>query len=233
MSPTLGGESRAGSPSAAQAWAETFSRNRDLFPLPAVSQPAVLFEGSKSVTARLKKRFARQEEINQAISALNEMFCGRQAPPGAKATAAQRQAQQQLFSTWSSSPSPILYHTREAVNELLSDSLAFYGAEAATTVVPYDRGKLSMPAAGACAPRAKDALDEVGRETLEGFEGFMLENSDTAGWRLERGDSPRCYMDVRLRASPALYADFVKDLRLAGMVKFNTGARSVVTPVND
>jgi hypothetical protein len=60
-------------------------KNRKLNPPPAVEQPMMDFAGSRLVTAWFRRRFARQDEVNQAILALIEVSCGCQAPPGARA----------------------------------------------------------------------------------------------------------------------------------------------------
>ena len=209
-------------------------RHRELFPLPLCAE--VPRQPGLSCSARRRRARVREtvEATNSVISVLNEMY----APShdgdfcSSSCTAAQQAAQHEVFKATARCQLPAKILTeREAVKELLQQSLSYDGTEATTTTVrPYERGLVSMPSGGHSAVKLDSVLDDSGRDIVEDPARCMLLSAEEWGQVAEEQAGFTPYMDSKLKGDPLLYCSFVKDLIDSGMVEFTSAPQDLVTP---
>ena len=207
-------------------------RCRELFPLPLMNE--VLREPGLSVSAR-RRRCRLRERVsaaNEVIEVLNDIYQpGHRRDVSFPCTAAQRAAQHEVFQQLGRLQRPAHRGTeREAVKELLQSSLSYNGEEVSSTLRSYDRDLVSIPQIFSDPIPVAGLLDHHGRETIEDPERCMLLGEDEWGLVVEKQRGFRPYMDEKLRTQPELYHRFVGDLFRAGMLKFSTKPKDLVTP---
>ena len=207
-------------------------RNRDVFPLPRLQDVQSLRPGlSKSVRQRVLRRGRRAVVVNEVIDALNLLAAGSgAAAAGLPAAALQSSVQKQLFCSVSASLSLPSCTEQEAVNVLLSADLSYSGEEIPSTVVSYDRSLVSLPQVGAKIPELREVLDNFGRDFLADYPKNLLLSEAERGSLHEQGVSVKAYMDVRLRQSPQLYLQFLKDLVSRNMLGFTVEPIHLASP---
>ncbi|CAK0910119.1 unnamed protein product [Prorocentrum cordatum] len=207
------------------------SRQRDLFPLPAVEVDERPDPGlSATVFKRLSRRRSRQLLANGVIDTLNDL-----ASPAAistfRPTAAHRAAHGQVLSTLAARPScTSMYKDREALKALCGSEFSYAGGDSSCSVEPYDRGRVSMPAAGASPPWLTNVIDPSGRGVVDGFTTAMLRSPVEMGAIMDQQAFIKPYMDVRLKRDRSLYYQFVRDLFESNLVDFGTEAFETVYP---
>ena len=173
------------------------------------------------------------DQTNSVIDVLNEIHAPAQFSEtnfSGGASLAQRSSQRCIFGEVFKHKRPAkIISEREAVQELLQSDLSYSG-EVSTTVRSYNRGLLSIPSAGNSAVELNEVLDDIGRETLEDPHRFMLLNREEIGELREKMPQSNIYMDPLLRDDLGLYAEFVHDLFVSGMVEFTDQPEGLVTP---
>lgn len=179
------------------------------------------------------RRYENVCRANDAIGAINSLAGCLSAKQGAPTVTQQRAMngilQAMIDRPRANSTTPM----REAVCELLHyrPSSAYVELEdsGTTTVRPFQQPLVSLPEPGALTHDALDLVDEVGREILVAYHDTMLRDVEKEPPKKLPGDITP-YMDVKLKASPSMYAEFIRDLWDRNMLDFLTEAKSIVTP---
>lgn len=208
------------------------SRWRDLFPLPHAPLPVRIPGSSSSSRRRRCKVEGLVKETNEVIDVLNEVY----APPSDRVfpstcSLAQQRSHHEIFKQLSKRATADSSCTaREAIEELLRSSPTYSSAELSTTVRVFNKDLVSIPTSQSEPVDLSGVLDQCGRETIEDPLRCMMLSEDEWGQIIEKGDTFRPYMDVKLQHSSQEYELFVKTLYEAGMIDFTSEPQDLVTP---
>ena len=208
------------------------SRWRDLFPLPHAPLPVRVPGSSSSSRRRRCKVEGLVKETNEVIDVLNEVY----APPSDRVfpsmcSLAQQRSHHEIFKQLSKRATADSSCTaREAIEELLRSSPTYSSAELSTTVRVFNKDLVSIPTSQSEPVALSGVLDPVGRETIEDPLRCMMLSEDEWGQIIEKGDTFKPYMDVKLQHSSQEYELFVKTLFEAGMIDFTSEPQDLVTP---
>ena len=209
------------------------SRVRELFPLPAVV-PRPRCPG-QSVSSRRRSHEVRvkEEQMNSIIGCLNEMYAPQVKSSAVEwgASGAQKVSQHKIFKMLSRLKK---HHetctVREAAQELLHTSVDYSSDRPTSTVRSYDRDLVSLPQSGDQPVELLEVLDDVGREYVKDPLTAMMISEEEHGELIEKGDTVRPYMDVRLQREQDTYEQFILDLFKSGMLEFTCRPQDLVTP---
>ena len=158
----------------------------------------------------MARRRGVEQRVNEALTVLNEMSCAGEGPETFRPSLAQRVSQEALLELASSLPSPTnAYSCRGAANELLANVVDYAGVDQGTTVRPYKRSLVSIPAVGESSAPLTSVAGELERDLLQRPAETMLADSDDVGWRSEKMSTIKPYMDVVLRSNKSEYISFL------------------------
>ena len=206
-------------------------RWRELFPLPFEPEPERVPGASTSSRRRRAKVRERVRQVNSLVGCLNEMYLSDQRVSPEGITRAQQASHHFLFKQVKQQKLPTSSVTeREAVQELLRCDITYNGDNESTTVLPYDRDRVSLPDCGASPVVLQKVLDDVGREVVARPLDNMMVSEEMWGEIIEHGDTFRPYMDKILQKDASLYRVFIMDLFEKGMIDFTDRPQDLVTP---
>ena len=114
-----------------------------------------------------------------------------------------------------------------AARELLGARLGYH--QGASTVEPFRRGAVSLPARDDTAPWLLDVLPEEDRRFLLKAKEHLLKDVAETMELLDHGPPIEPYMDVELARDEELYMDFVLDLESRGLVSFTRTPKARAT----
>ncbi|CAK0802132.1 unnamed protein product, partial [Prorocentrum cordatum] len=123
-----------------------------------------------------------------------------------------------------------LYKDREALKALCGSEFSYAGGDSSRSVELYDRGQVSMPAAGASPPLLTNVIDPSGRGVVDGFTTAMLRSPVEMGAIMDQQAFIKPYMDLRLKRDRSLHYQFVRDLFESNLVDFGKEAFETVNP---
>jgi hypothetical protein len=124
-------------------------------------------------------------------------------------------------------PPPNLISKEEAVRELLHGSSVYEATGA--KVVPFRRGKVSLPTSVLDAPCVLDLVSPAVRDQLERFDECLLLPPD-ARREVAATSSVRSYMDPILRGNAPVYRRFVSELKDKGLLLWTRSPKMITTP---
>lgn len=207
-------------------------RWRDLFPIPSAPLPPLRPGASECSRRHRAKVQHRVEESNSIIQCLNEMYLpAKGSHDHSYRMGVHDTAHHFVYKQLSRMKQPSGQCTeREAIQELLQNSVSYSGDEGSTTVRSYQRDLVSLPDCGAAPVPMHQVIDNVGRDMLRDPSASMLLSDSEFGQMMEDGGVIRPYMDVILQKDVHVYQTFIKDLYNKGMIDFTDSPADLVTP---
>ena len=207
--------------------APSSARQRDLFPLPFLEEcPLDARAGLCRTTARRVSRKNKSlEAANDAILAINQLG-GRGEhpsslfPPPAIATVASQRIGEIFLKA--SPPPADLPSPEGALRELLGASGLYEGAGA--HVAPYAKDKVSWPEVGSSPMALVDGLPQADSERLTNWASHMLRDPSEAEALRAKAGLRRAHCDPDLFSSPAVYADFCRQLMARNLIRLSKAA---------
>ena len=204
-------------------------RQRGIFPLPRL---AVDGRREFCVSRRARQRCGRgaawRSWANECIDSLNDLNghrCGVQdvtSPDGA-ANLPQRRALDHISESFQSfsgpSETPVNNATTDAALEELLRHTPGY-REDDTKVQPYAKDAVSWPAAGTTPTPLGDICSAAALSKLGSWRTSMLVSESVAETRRIESGLAKPYVDPLLLHCPDRYADFLRRLQAAGMLRF-------------
>ena len=203
--------------------APLFARQRDLFPVPFLEGcPLDTRAGLCRTSARRVSRKNKPLEAANGDLAINQLG-GRgehpssHFPPPAIAVAASLRIGDICLKA--SPPPADLPSLEGALRELLGASGLYEGAGAHIT--PYAKNKVSWPGLGSSPMALVDGLPQADSDRLQNWASHMLRDPSEAEALRKKAGLRRAHCDPDLLSSPAMYADFCRQLMARNLVRLS------------
>ena len=203
-----------------------FERQRDIFPLPLpfpAFDPTIRRRVSKSVRRRLHRRMLWQEWANSGVESMNSMAGrGNHVSAPANPTLAQRRcldAISESYHLFCSDPSNNDDGSSVGALRALCGSSSAYAGDR-DDVQPYVKDKVSWPGSDFPPVNLVSAVGPADSDRLRQWESHLLCSPADSERRLGQSVVKAPYSDPALMRRPAVYADFLHQLNVRGMVRW-------------
>ena len=203
-----------------------FERQRDIFPLPLpflALDPTIRRRVSKSVRRRLHRRMLWQEWANSGVESMNSMAGrGDHVSAPANPTLAQRRcldAISESYHLFCSDPSNNDDGSSVGALRALCGSSSAYAGDR-DDVQPYVKDKVSWPGSDFPPVNLVSAVGPADSDRLRQWESHLLCSPADSERRLGQSAVKAPYSDPALMRRPAVYADFLHQLHVRGMVRW-------------
>ncbi len=199
-----------------------------LFPLKHFAEFTAVDHPSRASSRATFERRRHVCDANMAVDALNYLHGSGDAAAASAISPGQRSAMKHIWQATGDAQPDAKLTQFGAARELLQLGRA-YGSAQPTKTRPYQKGSVSLPAAGRRPVDIRRLLHDPARRFLENHEEWLLHDDEFMAEAHDHAATIRPYMDPALR-QPDKYRAFIKELWECGVVSWSRKIRGRVAP---
>ena len=205
-------------------------RQRDLLPLPLLSDGGGCLRKTSVLSRRCQQRVCRRRAVeqrtNDAVCAVNELYACKGARMEGVASEAQSSVLTEMKAVVADTGSPPPLHEQEALRELLHQDARYNDdvAVGAGSLAAFGSAEVSLPSDASASPEVASLLPKEKAHVFMGFREHMLLSEAERLEKLEREGEPAIYFDPVLKRSRRRYVEFIRRLQSSGLICFRLHA---------